>query len=124
MRCLVDDHHCLTLTSPDPNFRCTPPTPSSSNFSLADLEGKWHIVLGLNKQFDCFDCQTATYSPTPNSRNYTLAEKYDVKMLNGSVRTRVNVQQVAQRDVFHPGVLALTSSMMGLAVSEEWRIIG
>jgi len=45
-------------------------------------------------------------------------------MLNGSVRSRVNVQQVAQRDVFHPGVLALTSSMMGLAVSEEWRVIG
>ncbi|WAR23730.1 VDE-like protein [Mya arenaria] len=96
MKCLVDDYHCLNLTPPDPTYRCKPPSTSVKNVSLADLQGTWNIVLGLNRDYDCFDCQISTYKPTSNSNNYTLTELYDVTMLNGTVRHRVDVQQVAQ----------------------------
>ncbi|KAL4227991.1 hypothetical protein ACF0H5_013429 [Mactra antiquata] len=123
MKCMVEDYHCLKLVSPDPSFRCKPPQAQVKNFSLSALNGKWYIVYGLNPEYDCFNCQISTYAPTPNSKNLTLTEKYDVTMLNGSTRHRVTVQQVQQRDIFNGGLLDFTNVMMGLMMYEKWQII-
>jgi hypothetical protein len=124
MKCLVDDFHCLQLAPPDPTFRCTPPPVALKNFTLTQFEGTWFIALGLNRDYDCFDCQISTYEPTPNSRNFTLTEKYDVTMLNGSIRHRVAVQQVEQKDIFNGGNLDYTNTIMGLTMYEKWQVIG
>lgn len=123
MKCLVDDFQCLKLVPPDPTFRCSPPKAALKNFSLSQFQGSWYIALGLNRDYDCFDCQISSYAPTPNSRNFTLTEKYDVKMLNGTIRHRVAIQQVEQKDIFNGGDLDYTNTIMGLTMYEKWQVI-
>ncbi|KAH3877232.1 uncharacterized protein LOC127865316 isoform X1 [Dreissena polymorpha] len=123
MKCMVDDNHCMTLTPPDPAFRCSPPVSALGDFNLSELTGRWYIVLGLNRDYDCFDCQITTYKPTPNSSNYTLTELYDVVMLNGSTRHMVATQQVAQLDPLKPAVLDYTNHLMGITMYEKWQIV-
>ncbi|XP_045159801.2 uncharacterized protein LOC123525117 [Mercenaria mercenaria] len=123
MKCLVDDYQCLQLVPPDPTFRCSPPTAVVKNFSLPQFKGSWYIALGLNRDYDCFDCQISSYAPTPNSRNYTLSEKYDVNMLNGTIRHRIAIQQVEQKDIFNGGNLDFTNTIMGLTMYEKWQVI-
>jgi hypothetical protein len=124
MKCLVEDYHCLQLVPPDPTFRCSPPKVVVKDFSLEQLKGSWYIALGLNPDYDCFDCQISSYAPTPNSKNFTLTEKYDVTMLNGSIRHRSDQQQVEQKDIFNGGNLDYTATMMGITMYEKWQIIG
>lgn len=124
MKCLVDDFQCLKLVPPDPTFRCSLPETEVKNFSLTQFQGSWYIALGLNRDYDCFDCQISSYDPTPNSKNFTLTEKYDVVMLNGSIRHRVAIQQVEQKDIFFGGKLDYTNTIMGLTMYEKWQVIG
>ena len=124
MKCLVDDHHCLTMQPPDPTFRCTPPKQVIKNLTLSQIQGSWWIVRGLNRDYDCFDCQLSTYKPTAVAMNYTLEEKYDVVMLNGSVRHRLVVQQVEQKNPSNGGLLDYTNTMMGLTMYEKWQVLG
>ena len=105
-------------------FRCSPPSHALKNFSIAQLEGTWYIVRGLNPDYDCFDCAISTYSPTPNSQNYTLSARYDVVMLNGSVRQRLAVQQTEQKRPSDGGLLDNTQSEMGLTMYEKWYVLG
>ncbi|KAL3842069.1 hypothetical protein ACJMK2_020134 [Sinanodonta woodiana] len=123
MNCIVDGHHCMKLEPPDPGFRCNPPAYYMKNFTLDQLVGSWYIVRGINPDYDCFDCQISTYTPDPASSNYTLTEKYDVTMLNRSIRHRVAVQQVQQRDPQNGGLLDYTDTLMGLTMYEKWQVI-
>ncbi|WAR23729.1 VDE-like protein [Mya arenaria] len=122
MACLVDDHHCMTLPPPDKKFKCDVPSTYAANFTLPLLSGTWYVVLGFNKDYDCFDCQISSYSKTPNSSNFTLTERYDVKMLNGTLRHRAAVQKVGQRSR-SMGVLDFTNKMMGLTMYEQWKVL-
>ena len=124
MKCLVQDYQCLKLLPPDPTFRCSPPQAVVKNFTLDQLQGSWYIALGFNPQYDCFDCQISSYAPTPNSKNYTLSERYDVAMLNGTIRHRNHIEQVQQTDIFSEGKLDYTSYMMGITMYEKWQVIG
>lgn len=123
MKCMVGDHHCMELEPPDPSFRCSPPAQVLKNFTLSQLKGTWYIVRGLNPDYDCFDCAISTYSPVPNSHNYTLSAKYDVVMLNGSIRHRVAVQQTQQRNSSIGGLLENTDTLMGLTMYEKWQVL-
>ena len=118
--CLNDDIPFVTLVT----FRCSIPSQALKNFSLTQLEGTWYTVRGLNPDYDCFNCAISTYTPTPNSQNYTLSSRYDVVMLNGSVRSRLTVQQTEQKNPSDGGLLENTQSEMGLTMYEKWYVLG
>ncbi|XP_060081841.1 uncharacterized protein LOC132561125 [Ylistrum balloti] len=122
MKCAFTEHKCITMVSPDPNFRCKPPHPPLQTLSAQQLKGAWYIVLGLNPNFDCFDCQITTFQPSNTSNTLFVNELFEVHTVDGKLKHRL-VNETAVQNTSVQGLLEYKSMQMGHETTTEWRIL-
>lgn len=121
MKCASTDHQCITNDPPNPPVVCHPPQKVESGFTIDLLTGSWYIVKGLNRIYDCFDCQVTTFKPSPYDKTvYDVFEKFDVKMVSGGTRHRSVNETVVQAS---GGIFNYTSMQMGHNTHSQWRIM-
>lgn len=122
--CVVTQHHCITLPAPTPPVVCSPPTEKPlNNFTLSMFAGDWYVILGLNRNYDCFACQMTTYAAVPDTHNFTMTEKYLAPTLNQSLRVRVANMSGEVKDIQHGGIVTFSGLENGLIRAEQWRIM-
>lgn len=127
--CTISEHHCIPQTTK----KCYKPREDSlvKNFSLSDMVGKWYITRGLNKLFDCFDCQVHTfrYNPKTSQVKPLVGDlKYNVKVdLNCSANCTYLPRQVFQnfsQDKQIPGhLMNHNNSLAEMHYNDDWYIL-
>ncbi|CAN0158599.1 unnamed protein product, partial [Laminaria digitata] len=63
LTCTLEDHSCVKIPR-DMDFSVINKDPPHivKGFDAKQLQGTWYKVMGVNKKYDCFDCQKNTFS--------------------------------------------------------------
>jgi len=118
--CAVSQKKCVLQRQDDGAY----PIPSNDvlvpKFSTKDFNGRWYISAGLNKLFDCFDCQVHFFeAPTPTDMvakiNWRITEP------DGEVFSKSVVQTFVQ-DPEVPGILYNHDNEF-LHYQDDWYIV-
>lgn len=146
LHCTVEEAGCIDIATqvrapdalqdaPRPPKRLVPATP-------ATMEGRWYKVMGFNKKYDCFDCQTNTFSAV----DFTEAQDTSTEEATSRVSVEYSMprQRIFNRRVGSPATpikstvqeelvfdapnsrrTARTQGrMFGLTFWENWYVIG
>jgi len=146
LRCTVEEAGCIDIATqerrpdtleeaPRAPKKLVPATP-------AMLEGRWYKVMGFNRRYDCFDCQTNTFTAvdfteTPGtsadegiskvSVEYTMPRQriFDRRVGRPPTPIKSSVEENLFFDPANPRRTARTQGrMFGLTFWENWYVIG
>lgn len=147
LRCTVEEAGCIDIATqvrepdtlqnaPRPPKKLIPATP-------AMLEGRWYKVMGFNSRYDCFDCQTNSFTAgdltetgatintegatTKVSVEYTMPRQriFDRRVGAPPTPIKSSVEEELIFDPANPRRTARTQGrMFGLTFWENWYVIG
>eukprot|EP00667_Euglena_gracilis_P014488 EG_transcript_15029 len=125
--CLISDHHCV----PQRHTMCPRPAAGAvqPGFPLEALQGHWFITGGWNPLFDCFDCQSHTFtvdrSASPHrlrgALNFWVKKDLDCRGKNCSYVHR-HVDQSWVQDPATPGHL-INHGNEYLHYADDWFVL-
>ena len=106
------------------------PSKPVENFDIAELDGTWYKIMGLDSRYDCFDCQQNTFKKKSNNALGMEAYFRIPKPSGYSQNKIVEELHAMKKDSAKSsdnGVLATLRSegrMFGLTFWENWYILG
>lgn len=126
--CTLEDKQCVVtgVAQDTSDFYLNPPTTKAmSDFSPADLEGKWFKVLGYNPKYDTYPCQINTFTATADGglENDIL---FRVPKPTGIGAWQNNFIEKMSNSKGPQGKASMTveGKMFGLTFKEQWYVLG
>jgi violaxanthin de-epoxidase len=91
-------------------------------FSTDEFKGTWYISAGLNKDFDCFDCQVHKFEvPGPGKLKGNMQWRIKDPVAGTNFVTRATIQEFVQ-DEKSPGVLYNRDNEF-LHYQDDWYVL-
>ena len=89
--------------------------------SLSDLEGRWTVVRGLNRAYDCWNCQRMTFEQQSDRLSDYTYDFEPVPPQNSSIACQTNV--VSDEAGVIPGRYAVSYDAFGIGGEDQWFIV-
>nr|BDS38361.1 violaxanthin deepoxidase like protein [synthetic construct] len=139
LTCTLEDHSCVKIPK-DMDFSVIDKDPPHivRGFQAKQLQGTWYKVMGVNKKYDCFDCQKNTFSVTQRGEqedgeggesttgevadikvNFRLAKPDSDDFWENTITERLQVDPVGSPRTFHTD-----GKLFGLSFKENWYVTG
>jgi violaxanthin de-epoxidase len=121
--CAVSQKSCVPQRKDDGSYPVPKPEALVQAFDTKDFTGEWYISAGLNKAFDCFDCQLHKWSsPQPGKLVGDLQWRIKDPLAGSNFVTRKTTQNFVQ-DKKQPGVL-FNGGNDFLHYEDTWYVLG
>jgi violaxanthin de-epoxidase len=121
--CAVSQKSCVPQRQDDGTYPIPKPEALLQAFDVKDFTGEWYISAGLNKAFDCFDCQLHKWSsPAPGKLVGDLQWRIKDPIAGSNFVTRTTTQNFVQ-DKNQPGVL-FNGGNDFLHYEDTWYLLG
>lgn len=119
--CTLTKNSCYPPLPADSNFLplSQPKNKAVKNFDISRFEGTWYVAAGLNRAFDCFDCQKHDFRVVNNHLEATFT--YRIKRDDGTFFTRRGDKRIKQTE--NSGVLELRLDPNRMNYLDTWTIL-
>ncbi|CAN0120199.1 unnamed protein product [Pylaiella littoralis] len=137
LTCTLEDHSCVKIPK-DMDFSVIDKDPPHivKGFEAKQLQGTWYKIMGVNKKYDCFDCQknTFTVAQVGDAKsekeggtgevadikvNFRLAKPDSDDFWENTITERLEVDPSGSPRTFHTD-----GKMFGLSFKENWYVTG
>ncbi|CAM9135222.1 unnamed protein product, partial [Discosporangium mesarthrocarpum] len=131
LTCTLEDHSCVKIPK-DMDFSVIDKDPPKivRSFDAKALQGTWYKVMGVNKKYDCFDCQRNTFAVTDLGGedggqvasirvNFRLAKPDSSDFWENTINEKLEVDPVGSPRTFHT-----KGKLFGLTFKENWYVTG
>ncbi|CAM9701673.1 unnamed protein product, partial [Choristocarpus tenellus] len=132
LTCTLEDHSCVKIPK-DMDFSIIDKDPPKivRGFDAKTLQGTWYKVMGVNKKYDCFDCQRNTFSVADGvggedggqvadiKVNFRLAKPDSNDFWENTINEKLEVDPVGSCRTFHTN-----GKLFGLTFKENWYVTG
>ncbi|CAB1098654.1 unnamed protein product [Ectocarpus sp. CCAP 1310/34] len=144
LTCTLEDHSCVKIPK-DMDFSAIDKDPPHivKGFEAKQLQGTWYKIMGVNKKYDCFDCQKNTFNvaqavdaPVPSGGDVTAATATPRQVADIKVNFRLakpdsddfwenTITETLQVDpADSPRTFHTDGKLFGLSFKENWYVTG